>query len=67
MQLWQCWGVLCGAVGITVLFDGIGASVEAFPLNGYNALQRFSKCTVSPQGRLSVTKGKYITVALKWR
>ena len=51
MQLWQCWGVLCGAVGITVLFDGIGASVEAFSLNGYNALQTVFKmyCIASRQ------------------
>ena len=44
--------MLCGAAGITtVLFDGIGASVEAFSLNGYTALQQVCKmyCTTSRQ------------------
>ena len=57
-----------GAVGIKVVFDGIRVSVQAFSLNVYKLrFRRFTNCTVSPHGGLSVTKGKYLITVLKWR
>ena len=59
-QLRQCWGVPCGAaVVITVVFDGIGVPAEALCL-----LIPITDCTVPPQDRLSIAKGKRRTVVL---